>query len=233
MLSVSIGGKDMYTEFGFILSHKEISYPQPKINEIEIPNRDGVVDFTNVLSNDIKYKNRQIKMDFILKDDRIGGMWSYYVNKVATYIHGKKHKIIFFDDASVYYFGRLKIDNWNTSKRMAKLSLVADCEPWKYDLFSSVEEWEWDSFSFEDGIINDLSNITVNGTAKVVIFSKEMRMYPVFTASSNMSIIFNEKTYQIEEGTNKLYDLDFAYGKNEITVTGQGTLTINYRGGSL
>ena len=56
---------------------------------------------------------------------------------------------------------------------------------------------------------------------------------PTFVANVAMSLDFNGQTYQLQEGSQKFYDLFLHEGENELTFTGNGTITIEYTGGSL
>ena len=58
-------------------------------------------------------------------------------------------------------------------------------------------------------------------------------MFPTFIASADMSVIFEGITYNLKAGSQKVYDIFLCEGKNELTFTGKGTVSINYIGGSL
>lgn len=47
MKGVKFGGLHSYTEWGLILSEKEIKAPKPKKIEFEIEGSDGVLDYTD------------------------------------------------------------------------------------------------------------------------------------------------------------------------------------------
>ena len=48
-----------------------------------------------------------------------------------------------------------------------------------------------------------------------------------------MNVTYNNKTVTVGIGSTVLYDFEFREGENTITLTGNGTVTISYRGGRL
>ena len=58
--TVTFGTKNSYTDFGLILTSKEIGLPEPKTEIVEIAGANGVIDLTEALTDDIKYNQRQL-----------------------------------------------------------------------------------------------------------------------------------------------------------------------------
>jgi hypothetical protein len=114
-----------------------------------------------------------------------------------------------------------------------------DCDPYKYDRFSSLEDWEWDSFNFETGVIRDsYKDIKVAGnTVQKFIEGSAM---PVtlkcivsnVTGSANF-VACNGKAYSLKEGENRFPDVLIGEEGVDLYFTGTYTVSINYRGGSL
>lgn len=231
MNGVKIGDKHSYDDFGLILSVKEISPPEPQINLIDVPMRDGSIDLTETLSEDVKYKDRTIKLTFAVIDPV--DTWSAKISTINNYIHGKRLKIVFDDDASFYYIGRVAVDDWTSDKNIGKLVVKCTVDPFKYDMISSAVDWEWDLFDFEDGIINETGGLVVNGSTTIKLICRRKRMFPVFTASAAMTVSYDGEVYNLKEGSQKIYDIFFCEGENELTFTGNGTISIDYTGGSL
>jgi hypothetical protein len=48
-----------------------------------------------------------------------------------------------------------------------------------------------------------------------------------------MNVTFEGETYLLKAGEQKVYDIFFAEGENTLTFTGNGTISIDYIGGSL
>ena len=231
MIGVTIGEKHSYDDWGLILSSKTISPPVPKTNNVSVPLMDGTIDLTEILTEDIKYEDRNLKFTFSVVDKRKS--WAEKISEIENYIHGKRMKIVCDDDPAFYYIGRVSVDNWNSDSRVGKLVVNCTVEPFKYDILSSAVDWEWDIFDFEQGIINETGEMIVDGTRTITLICRRKRMFPIFTASAAMTVKFDGVTYNLPAGSNKIYDIFLCEGKNELTFTGNGTVSIDYIGGSL
>lgn len=231
MYGVTIGDKHSYLDFGLILSSQVISPPEPKLNLVEVPMRNGSIDLTETLSGEVKYEDRKITLTFSVIDPR--RTWAYQISKIQNYLHGQRMKIIFDEDKAFYYIGRVSVNTWTSNQGIGKLVLTCTVDPFKYDISSSSEDWLWDPFDFEVGIINETKDISVSGTATVTLIGRSKGNVPVFTASEAMTLTFEGTDYELQQGSQKFYELLLKEGENELTFTGNGTITIDYTGGSL
>lgn len=230
MFGVTIGEKHSYRDWGIILSSKVISPPEPQINKVDVPLRDGSIDLTEALTSDVKYKDRTITLDFTVTDR---STWTAKVSEIQNYLHGKQLKIVFDDDLAFYYFGRVSVNKWTTDKAIGSLGVECKVEPFKYDMFSSAVDWEWDVFDFNEGILNETGKLIVDGETTIPLICRRKRMFPIFTASTAMTVEFEGEVFDLAKGEHKLYGLFLHEGVNELTFKGNGTVSIDYVGGSL
>lgn len=228
--NVTIGDKHMFNDFGLVLTTKEITPPEAQTKYVEVPMRDGSIDMSQALSDEVKYKDRSITMKFTFPGDR--SHWSSKFTEVAEAIHGIRGKIIFDDDPGFVYFGRVFVDEWNTSGKLAEMTVKCTVEPYKYDVVSSADDWLWDSFDFDNGYINDLGKMTVDGSLEVVLICRKKRVYPTFVVEGDVSLIYQGNTYELEAGSHKLYDVILREGENQLTFLGSGTVSVDYVGGT-
>ena len=231
MSGVKIGNMHSQDDWGLILISKQISTPNPQTKLVNVPMRDGSIDLTEILSEDVKYNDRTITMLFEIMDSRVD--WSAKVSDIQNYLHGKRLQIIFDDDCAFYYVGRVSVSEWTPNKSTAQIQIEAVVEPFKYDIVSSAVDWEWDIFDFEEGIINETGELIVDGSRTINLICRRKRMFPTFTVSADMAVNYDGETYTLKAGSQKVYDIFFVEGKNELTFTGNGTVTIDYIGGSL
>lgn len=228
MIGVTFGDKHSFDDFGIYLTSKTINPPEPQTNTIYVPLRDGSIDLTESLTNDVKYNDRKINMTFSVIHPM--EQWSDKVSEIENYLHGKRMKVVFDDDQNFYYMGRLKVNEWSSQKSIGKLVIECIADPYKYDIQG---DWLWDPFDFENDCISESENITVSGSTSVVIVGKRKKTYPTITASAAMSVSYNGTTYNIIEGINKLYEMILDEGENTLTFNGSGSVLIEYTGGSL
>lgn len=230
MQTVTFGTKNSYDDFGLILTDKNIGFPEPKLEEVDVIGADGVIDLSEVLNDDIKYKTRKLQFTFtVLKGNKY---WASTVADVANYLHGKKLRIQMDFDPAYYYTGRCKINSFKTSKRLCTITIDAECEPYRLDINGNGEKWLWDTFSFQNGFIR-VNTVTVNGSLQVNLHNQRKIVSPTFTCSTAMTVTFDGVTYNLPKGKTQVLGIRLQYGTNYVTFKGNGTVKIEYQGGAL
>lgn len=192
---------------------------------------DNVIDLTETLTGDTKYKPRPIKI--VLYTIKHKKNWKEYISKIANCIHGKRLKIIFDDDPGFYYEGRCILNKLETDKNVGKITIDVTADAYKYCINSSDGNWLWDPFNFETDRIQELSNIKVDGELELELYNLKMKVIPIITVSNKMNVQFNNENYLLDEGENEILDIELLEGKNILKFVGQGIISIEYRGGSL
>lgn len=230
MQTVTFGTKNSYDDFGLILTDKDIGFPEPKLEEVDVIGADGVIDLSEVLNDDIKYKTRKLQFTFtVLKGNKY---WASTVADVANYLHGKKLRIQMDFDPAYYYTGRCKINSFKTSKRLCTITIDAECEPYRLDINGNGEKWLWDTFSFQNGFIR-VNAVTVNGSLQANLQNQRKIVSPTFTCSTAMTVTFDGVTYNLPKGKTQVLGIRLQYGTNYVTFKGNGTVKIEYQGGAL
>lgn len=230
MQTVTFGTKNSYDDFGLILTDKDIGFPEPKLEEVDVIGADGVIDLSEVLNDDIKYKTRKLQFTFtVLKGNKD---WASTVADVANYLHGKKLRIQMDFDPAYYYTGRCKINSFKTSKRLCTITIDAECEPYRLDINGNGEKWLWDTFSFQNGFIK-VNAVTVNGSLQVNLQNQRKIVSPTFTCSTAMTVTFDGVTYNLPKGKTQVLGIRLQYGTNYVTFKGNGTVKIEYQRGAL
>ncbi len=232
-LGVQIGDKHTLKDWGLGWTSINLGFPEAKTYEQDIPGADGTLDFTEAMTaGDVKYKNRPISLEFEAPDKDFHE-WSRMISEVANYLVGQKKKIILDNDPQFYYIGRIKMDIDKTDKDSSKIVLSGDVDPYKHELYSSLDDWIWDTFNFETGIIREYKDIQVDGSYELMIPGLRKRIVPTIECSAPMQVTYNNRTYSLLEGKNKVFDIWIGEGENFLTFIGTGTVSVDYRGGSL
>lgn len=220
-----------FKDLELILSNVEISSPETQTYYIDIPGMDGQLDLSEALTNEVQYKSRTIKLTFYIVGDMT--RWFIIASKIQNILHGQKCKIIFDKDPSYFWTARIKVDTTH-SKRTNIITMECTAEPYKYERYSSTENWLWDTFNFEQDIIREYKDLQISGKLELNIPGRRKAIYPVFTASREMKVTFNNVTYTIPANKSiQLLDVGLKEGDNILIIEGNGTITIDYRGGSL
>ena len=217
-----------YDDFGLILNAVTISPPEPKTYSVEIAGADGVIDLTESITGDVKYKNRNLDFIFTYKGNHASQLREY--TKLCKYIHSRNMRIILDSDSNYYYEGRVKISKCDHQPGICTFEITCDVAPYKYDFGN---DWLWDPFDFEEGFINELGNITVDGTLEVLVIGHRKKYVPWIECSSQMTVEYNGITYELKAGKNKNFDIMISQGENRFIFTGNGIVSIENKGGEL
>lgn len=236
MNGVTFGSKHSYRDWGlFLKSRPVISPPTPKTVYVDIPGSDGVIDLTESLTGDVKFNNRTITCEFVVLDAR--NKWSNIYSEIMDYLHGQQMKVRFDEDPTYYYMGRLQVNEWKSDKVTSTIVIEGNVEPYKMEMFSSLEDWEWDSFNFETGIIRDYNELRVDESLIFTIEGRRKSVVPTFIVTSDdgsgLKVRFNSVTYDLPDGSNRVLNIVIRDGKNTLYFRGNGTVSIDYRGGRL
>lgn len=231
MLGVKIGDKHTCNDWGLLWGGVTIGFPSPKTYYVDVPGSNGQLDLSEVLTDEVRYNNRVITFTFTVIN-RFES-WHSKVSKIASYLHGKKFKIILDTDLYYYYYGRVTLNTEKSNVAYGKIVLECNVDPYKLENQESGDYWLWDNFSFEDGVIREYRDLVVNGTLDLDILDIRMAVVPRFVCSAPMELIVGQLSYTLLAGENTLLDFKLKTGDTNITFSGNGTVSIWFRGGSL
>lgn len=144
--------------YGIVLSGKTIDPPEPKTESVDIPGADGSIDMTEFLGS-VKYKNRKIRLYFSVVNKLNAELLETY-SAILADLHGKRFESIILDDDPGYkYSGRVTGVTLSSSDSVPRISIEADCEPYKQSVNLNV-------VAFTAGSAN--GDVTVNFGSKKV-----------------------------------------------------------------
>ncbi len=228
--NITFDEKRTYTDWGLKVTTVRIGLPAPVVKKVEIPGRDGALDLTEWAGR-VNYSKREVEIGLVGFGDHES--WHQQVSRIAAYLHGAKRKMTLDSEPDHYYLGRFEIDTVKENEYVHEYSIAGTVEPFKYECISSVEPWKWDSFNFETGVIREYGGIRVDGEKVLIIPGTSMPVVPVIVTDSEMEVHFNEAVYPLGEGENRVYGIQLLQGENELTFIGTGTVSVDYRGGTL
>ena len=121
-----------YSDWGFFLVTKVIEPPKPKVYKVEIPGGSGDLDITESVFGGIAYNDRKITMKFRAIGPQ--NLWTALKTNILSAIHGRRMQMIFNDELSYYYEGRVEITNFHYNFDVAEMEVEADCNPFKFEI---------------------------------------------------------------------------------------------------
>lgn len=214
MKGITFGSLHSYRDLKLILGKKEISSPAVKENKIPIEGADSDLDLTDFFGEP-KYENAKHKFDFSTTVPEAEFLSLYSTVKNA--LHGKKMRIILDDDPHFYYVGRLHVSKFTNERNIGKITIEADCEPYKYKLEETVV------------------SVAVNGTQNISLVNSRKRAVPevVIATDDSIRIVFQGNIWDLGSGSFTLPELELVEGENIVTVTGTGEIAFFWQEGAL
>lgn len=229
-MNITIGEKKTFDDWGLKLLKVSVGFPELKTDLVNLPGADGVIDLTEALGA-VRYGTRSLEFVFDAPGDP--KKWHGLTSEIANYLHGKRLKVILDSDPDYYYIGRLSISSEKSSYLINRLVITGEMEPYKNELYSGLERWKWDTFSLRSGIIRNYRDLQVDGSRSVKIAGRKREVVPVIICSAALEVEWRGVRYGLSAGKNKIYEISIPEGENVLTFYGQGTVSIDYRGGTL
>lgn len=213
-----------------------IGDPEMETTYIKVPGRTGLIDASEVVAGQRVYKKRQLS--FELGGIRDRDDWDSVISAFRNNVNGRVCRLTIDNDPGYYWRGRAYIKGFDRFRDLGTFTLaVPMADPYKYGLTSSSEPWLWDPFNFETDMITYIGAITVDGTETVTIPSGHMLTMPELVVSNlvgTLTVEFKGTTYNLLAGTNKIPTIMVGGDYDEdLTFTGDATVQIVYRSGSL
>ena len=206
-------GTHSQEEFKLIPNSVEVESPQPVTYTVEVPGRDGELDFTEALDGRVHYKPRKISMEFYCFGED-GELPELEQNCINT-LHGRKMPIYLDADPEYYYLGRLSV-SWKYGENLDTVSIEAECDPYKYKRQETVC-----SYDVEETLAVNLEN------------TGWMPVSPLIETDSEMQLVFGNTSAVLSPGTQKVPGLVLAKGNTALTVNGTGHIEFTFREGAL
>lgn len=204
-----------YDDLQLILTNKVIGSPDVKTNVLDRPGADGMLDWTEFFG-EVKYGNRNLSFDFQTMVSQ--SLFMDVFSKVENALHGRKMRIFLDDDPAWYYIGRVIVSDWKAERRIGKLTIDCDCEPYKYKIDKTVVRQ------------------AVNGTVNVTLLNSRKRAVPEVKVETEggMNIVYQGvNVWDLGSGSYTLPELELVEGENIVTLTGTGTVTFTWQEASL
>ena len=227
-----------WEDWHLIPSSRPSIVPPPVVTKyIEIPGSDGVIDLSEYLTGKATYGARNGSLSFVVDNDHES--WETIRQNMINYLHGKKVKMRLEDDPYYFYEGRFTVGNWESGADHSSISITYNLDPFKYRIEATGSDYPtlWDPFNFEtDYDYSVLSpNVTVNNNTKTFnIYSGDYPFAPsAIWVSGTTTVSFGGVTKTISSSLRSAELGKSTYGANILSVSGIGSVKINWRGGSL
>ena len=213
MSDIRFGTKWAHADYGLIVAPYAIPMPEPQMNFVEIPGRDGALDLSEAFGT-IRYADRIIPLTLYAR-----APFDVLISSLAADVHGRRMNVIFDRDPTYYYDARMTIEDVERHWGYCELSLECRVKPYKLEQFETA--------------------ITVlpTGIATVTLTNTRMPVVPSITVSAEMTLTFTIAgvgyTINLAAGSHIVPSLVLTDGETKIDITGTGSITFTYRKGAL
>ena len=211
-----IGDEHTLRDWGAIITNSDvIGMPEPNTVLLEVPGRSGRLDLSEVLTGDITYSNREIKLELAAQTNR--DRWTETCFHIFNKFHGRVVHVIFDEDPGHFYVGRCSITSPKRVATAGTMVIMIDAEPYRYE--SEVYEVTL------TGATNTLSGTVEN---------LRMPAVPKVTVPGACQLFAGGKVYELAAGEDlNVPGLVFGPYENAISVTGASFITFRFRRGCL
>lgn len=203
-------------DWDLIMSGKAIGNPTPRVIGVDMADRDGELDLTEVIRGRVSYENRPLSFSFICTAHQ--STWADLRTDIAGFVHGKRLKIIDPDTPEHYYIGRctLKEPSYKGSAIMF-LEISVHADPYRLSIAETVVS----------------KAVSAGDTVKLI--NSIMPAVPTIEVSANMTIAFGSRSVSLASGSvYRIPEITLENGVNTFDITGgSGTITFTYRQGAI
>ena len=227
-MNVKIGEYDLEREFHLKLLEISLGTPEVKSETVDIPGKNGVLDYTEAITGFPVYKNAKHTLKFDFKDGDYG-VWIERAGKIKRAFHGKRFPVT-LGSGTYYYDARISVDTEKINQYYSRIEMELDAFPYRKNSLTSMDDWLWDSFCFESDIAQPRTK-DIEVPAVIIIYGDAMPTGCVFHCSGIVTLEFKGNAYILPEGDSQSPDIIITEGENAFHFSGSGTVSVEYRGG--
>lgn len=221
-----------YNDWGLLQVYaSDLTPPEVQEHYIQIPGMDGAIDATEALDGFVHYETREFRGTYKCIAPR--SEWKKILGEMARFLHGKSLHATLDDDTRHYVSGRFRVGEPEYDKAFFTVDLTGTVEPYRYLQYDTIGDWDWDPFEFAEDVAWDYKDIEVVESTDVIVYATELPVTPTFTCSSAMTLSVNGRVFNLPSGVSVAPNLIIKDGTYTFRFTGDGTVSILFKGGEL
>lgn len=136
---VMLNGKHSLADYGMVVKDRPIiGPPEPKTATVDVPGSDGVLDMTEAITGEVKFKPRPITLTFKAKlpDNEQAEFESVLMDD----LHGKRIEVILDEDPEWVWTGRAVVAFSDKSNWQETITISLTADPYKLEKEETVIE---------------------------------------------------------------------------------------------
>ena len=210
-----INDKHTLRDFGAVITNSDvISMPEPNTTLLAVPGRNGRLDLSEVLTGDVSYGNRELKL--VLAAETNIERWQTTCLHIFNKYHGRNVTVVFDDDTGHYYVGRAAVSDPHRLRNAGQLTITVDAEPFRYE--------------------NEQTEITLSGSTTAfdgILPNARMPVSPEVDVPNACTLMHGDDIFTLKAGRQPVPGFVLHEGDNRISITSARSATFYYRKGCL
>ncbi|WP_373845047.1 distal tail protein Dit [Clostridium sp.] len=241
MYGITFNGKHSLRDFGLYAENKTINAPSKKKITDSVPFMHGVYDFSTVGSNGEQvFDLRTVTVTLRIIAYSVEELHTVYRQALEWLMDDGEHELVFDFMPDFYFMAEVQdAPDWDKFLRYGLLSVDFICRPFKYST-SYMGDDIWDTFNFLTDYTQYTNTFKIDTLQVINICNNGRLITPVINVDIPMKLSIENslKTYTLNVGDNKIWDLKLKNGTNflmfeVITARVIGTAKIIFRWESL
>ena len=210
-----LNGEHTLRDWGACITNEDV-IGMPTVNTVllSVPGRSGRIDLSEVLTGDVSYGNRKLKL--VLAAETNVSKWQDTCDHIFNAFHGRQVTVIFDEDPGHFYLGRASVSEPSRIQNAGQLTVEIEAEPFRYEVAETVATF-------------------ASGTAAIsdVLVNARMPVSPSVEVAADAQLYFEGAIYELSPGNRTVPGFVLHEGENEVRVTGAASVTFRYRKGCI
>ena len=223
------------SEFDILLESYTVGTPTKKKITVDVPYRNGSVDFSLVNTGDNVFGDRTLTLKINVVMKNIPDLQVKYNSILQWLIDTQGRQDLIFDDTKGYKFRAEVIDNIDYQQFFTAGSFTVPmiADPFRYGTSGEGSEKLWDLFNFNDDVMQDTVYTTnMAGFVNVMVYNSGKTVTPSFKVTDGDDITITVGSYTtpvIPNGTEYTdYNIKLTNKENYFTINGHGTAQVKF-----
>ena len=212
-ITIILNGESVHTgnDLGLVQEVKEIDKPDIQSYTVEVPGRNGLLNFTKGLTGKVVYSNRSMKFQYFGSGSRAELL---RLDTVMSYYHGETVRIIDDDYPEHFYEGEISVES-EFNGNYITITLTVDAQPFRPKINRTVYSQK------------------IAGKTTIILNNESIDAVPTITVTAETSIKVNGLSTTVSAGTYIAEDFTLHRGANTFEVSGTGEITFDYQEGAI
>lgn len=214
MNGVYFGNIHSFYDLNLILAPFTPAPAEPRVNFLEIPGRNGLLDLTEA-NGEVKFNSREFVFVFsVASGDTL--TFDERLSAVSNALNGLRCKITLDRDPDHYWQGRCVLSEYDQDKNIGQIEVTATVDPYKLKQNATVV------------------SVALSAEEKTVVLpNSRMTVVPTIKCTGEAVVTFGDAVYTLETGTHRIPAIRLVEGENVLKLSGTGEITFTYQEGEL